>query len=471
MNLNTLVLLLFADVGASRGASLLATTTTTTTTINITSASTPRTFSLVRGVDRGPTCTAGANAEDQLEASDTTLIRTHDAGVLDWCVVFPNPTLDPTNPLNYDWIAGDILFHEIVDHGYFTPYLRLGVSWSYPSPACLHPDPTVFSIVAVTMLERYKGYIEFVEIWNEPDGEPRFWNSSVEDFYLLFDITARAVKGYNSSLRVGGPGVASPLAVKSYNYSFGLLDYIAAHSTPIDFFSWHSYGNIESPPNEWGHSPQGIYNTTIVSVRAALAQRNLTHVVQHITEWQPVILGNASVTGSAEAASFTASALTIMASAADVQVSIFYPACEGVGPDGSWGMFLDWGNGTLSLRRETHAWTFVGALLRDAPIEMLSNMAPPIVTDFTVLAGSNVHGTSIQVVVSARASNSTSISMSVPLDTGNNFITAQILMDSVPTQGLLMNWTNVPVSSDGLVSVTVDGLQFPAVILFIFTKS
>jgi hypothetical protein len=445
-------------------------TTTQTTTINITSASTPRTFSLVRGVDRGPACTANGSVEQPLASSGTTLIRTHDAGVLDWCVVFPNPTLDPTNPLNYNWTAGDILFHQIVDNGYFSPYLRLGVSWTVPTPSCLHPDPTVFSIVAVTMLERYKGFIEFVEIWNEPDGV-RFWNSSAADFWVLFDTTARAVKVYNSSLRVGGPGVASPLAVKSYNYSFGLLDYIAAHKTPIDFFSWHSYGDIANPPSDWGHSPEGIYNTTIVSVRSALAQRNLTHVAQHITEWQPVILGNASVTGSAEAASFTASALTIMASAADVQVSIFYPACEGVGPDGSWGMFLDWGNGTLSFRRETHAWEIVGSLLRDAPLEMLSNVAPPLVTDFTVLAGASVDGTSMQVVVSARSSNSTSILVSAPLNSVNNYVTAQIIMDSVPLSGgLYMNWTNVPVMN-GLISITVDALEFPAVILFIFNKS
>ena len=380
----------------------------------------PSPFSLALGVDRGPGCAGAASIGAQLRGAGTALIRTHDAGVLDWCVLFPDPAADPADPASYRWAAGDAYFKSILDAG-FAPYLRLGASWSAPSPACTAPDAATFAAVAVKTLAHYNdglwgGFsgrrVAAVEIFNEPD-EPRFWNRSADAFHELFDATARALKAYDAALVVGGPGVAQPLANASYPYSFGLLDFAAARGTPMDFFSWHSYGAIAAPPAAWGHSPEQIYGRTIGAVEAALAARGLGRLKQHVTEWQPAILGNASVTGSAEAASFTAAALSLMAAAPSVAVSVFYPGCEGTGPDGSWGMFLDYGNGTTAYRREGRAWAAVGATLRDAPLALRADFAPE--ADFTVLAGANAAGTLASVVVAARASAYDALALAVPL--------------------------------------------------------
>ena len=452
-------------------------------TITLQAPITPRRFSLLTGVDRGPGCSGGASIAQQLRATGTTLLRTHDAHVLDWCVLFPNASADPLSPASYAWAEGDAYFASILAAG-LQPYLRLGVSWSYPAPACITPDPAVFAAVAVQTLRHYNdGWgggapprapaVRFAEIWNEPDEAPRFWNSTAAQFYDLFDATARALKNYSAALQVGGPAVASPLSPASYNYSFGFLDAVAARGTPLDFFSWHSYGNIAAPPQQQGsHSPALIYNATITAVRAALAARGLGGVAQHVTEWQPVILGSGALTGGAEAAAFTASALTFMASAPDVEVSIFYPACEGVGVNGSWGMFLDYGNGTIAWRREGRVWGAVGALLAEAPWALEAATAPPA-EDFTALAGANAPTASgrtlVQAVVAARlplAGGGTRLALSAPLGGAPSGSWARVAVllhsASAPEEGAWSN-SSVQVGPGGEVAVDIEGFAPPAV--------
>jgi hypothetical protein len=444
--------------------------------VTLTSLAVPRRYSLQRGVDRGPDCSHNTSLGPELRAMGTTLIRTHDAGVLDWCVLFPNPTADPSLPSSYNFAPGDAYFAQITGEG-FRPYLRLGSSWTVPLPSCIHPDPAVFAAVAVRTLAHYndgwaQGFtgrlVSLVELFNEPD-EPRFWNGTAAQFYALFDGAARALKAYDPSLQVGGPGVASPLAPASSSYSFGLLDYVQAHSTPVDFFSWHSYGDIASS-GSWGHSPQGIYNDTITQLRAALQQRGLGRLQQHVTEWQPAILGNASTTGSAEAASFTASALTFMAQAQDVAVSIFYPACEGTGAQASWGMFADLGNGTLAWRREGRAWGAVGALLQATPWALAAALAPAE-ADYTALAGSDsaeeAQRTTVSAVLSARATQTGGVVLSAVLGSaaaaaGLASASIYLLSSAVSADGLWSNST-VQVAQDGRVQVSVPGFAPPAV--------
>lgn len=448
-----------------------------TKNVTLSSIPSPRMYNLQRGVDRGPDCTHNTSLGPELRGMGTTLIRTHDAGVLDWCVLFPNASADPNLPSSYSFTSGDAYFVQITGEG-FHPYLRLGTSWSVPSPACLNPDPAVFAAVAVRTLAHYNdgwagGFtgrnVLMAEIWNEPDGQPRFWNSSASAFYALFDQTARALKAYDPTLLVGGPGVASPLNPNSAPYSFGLLDFVAAQKTPLDFFSWHSYGDIAAGQSEWGHSPQGIYNTTITLVRAALSERGLSSVKQHITEWQPAILGNASVTGGAEAASFTASALTFMAAAQDVEVSVFYPACEGTGGDGSWGMFEDLGNGTLRWRREGRAWGAVGGLLGATPWELSASVEPSEV-DYTVLAGSDSESlagvTAVSAVLSARSTSTDALMVTAELggvpEGGEVSVGVYVISNAVAEEGV---WTNstARVGANGLVQVSVQGFLPPAV--------
>ena len=157
----------------------------------------------------------------------------------------------------YDFSAVDEVYDELVDIG-----LRPVVEISF-MPADLASDPsrTVFDYRAIVsppkdwdrwaglvralvahLVQRY-GREEVVthwafEVWNEPNLEV-FWSGTPEEFWALYDVTARAVKDVDPRLRVGGPSSAAAAWVDQ------LLDHVAGSGAPVDFVSTHTYG---SPP-------------------------------------------------------------------------------------------------------------------------------------------------------------------------------------------------------------------------------
>ena len=365
-------------------------------------------FSMVLGVDRGPSCESGASITQQLHDLRVTHIRTHDAGVLDWCVLFPNASADTEDPRNYAWAAGDAYFAQITGAG-FVPYVRLGTSWSVPSPACLRPDPAVFSRVAVNTVRHYTegwgggsvyGVPLYFEIWNEPD-EPRFWVAAPAAFYELFDTTARALKAHNASLAVGGPGVAS--ALRDTNFSFALIDDLAARGTPLDFFSFHGYGTGAARPT-------ALYAPTAAALRARLDARGLGRVALHATEWAPAIQANQSVLDGAAYAAFVATALTAL-EGGGVDVAVYYPGCEGLGP-GSWGLFQDGGGGgggaPAAWRSAGRAFQAVGATLRDTPLPLTAALAGAGGGEASALAGRSAGAAPLVSAVVSAVSGATS---------------------------------------------------------------
>lgn len=74
------------------------------------------------------------------------------------------------------------------------------------------------------------------EVWNEANLEV-FWSGSRDEYLRLYDVSARAVKDVDRQLIVGGPASAAGKWVDE------LLAHCAAHRSPIDFVSTHTYGN------------------------------------------------------------------------------------------------------------------------------------------------------------------------------------------------------------------------------------
>lgn len=72
------------------------------------------------------------------------------------------------------------------------------------------------------------------EVWNEPDVFV-FWSGSKEEYFRLYEITAKAIKQVQPDLQVGGPATSGSKWIQSF------LAYCTEHQVPVDFISTHQY--------------------------------------------------------------------------------------------------------------------------------------------------------------------------------------------------------------------------------------
>jgi len=164
-------------------------------------------------------------------------------------ILFPNRGADPELPESYSFGPTDRVLAAIRASG-AEIYYRIGRSWG----ANINPpeDFAKFSSVVKHIAMHYNqgwanGFdygIRYWEFWNEPDG--LFWSGTPEQFYSLYEKTARALKSVDPALKVGGDGKAFPYDDGPYREGF--IDYCAKHKLPLDFYSWHTYADFSADP-------------------------------------------------------------------------------------------------------------------------------------------------------------------------------------------------------------------------------
>jgi xylan 1,4-beta-xylosidase len=156
----------------------------------------------------------------------------------------------------HDFSGVDRVYDQLMEIG-----LRPVVELSFmPRDLARDPGQTVFSYGAIVsppkdwdrwadlvrdlashLTERY-GRDEVVsrwafEVWNEPNLEV-FWSGTPEEYFRLYDVSARAIKSVHPDLRVGGPSSAAT------GWIGELLDHLDGSDAPLDFLSTHVYGNV-----------------------------------------------------------------------------------------------------------------------------------------------------------------------------------------------------------------------------------
>jgi len=99
----------------------------------------------------------------------------------------------------------------------------------------------------------------YFEVWNEPDLPVAFFNGSRDEYFHLYEVTARAIKEIDSEIKVGGPSTSGSKWVKSF------LAFCQEHDVPVDFVSTHQYagdplGGVEDQgdPEEDGQEKPGF---------------------------------------------------------------------------------------------------------------------------------------------------------------------------------------------------------------------
>jgi hypothetical protein len=221
------------------------------------------------------------------------------------------------------------------------------------------------------------------EVWNEPN-IPIFWQDSPTAFLDLARATHEAVagaaKGNCDELEIGGPAAAFPDPA----FLIAYVEAIRAADLPLDFVSWHYYGNYPflGPDGAENTIPRELlpaypligrknpvaspssYGLQIEMVRAwigaALAGSRYEPDL-YIDEWNLSAGGYDLRNDTNEGAAFAAGVLIEMEQAGLHQAD-FYRAADGPCPEEPCGRVGDWGlvdhlNQQKPVWWVFHAWT------------------------------------------------------------------------------------------------------------------
>lgn len=85
-----------------------------------------------------------------------------------------------------------------------------------------------------------------VEVWNEPNIQ--FWAGTMEDYFRLYDYSARAVKAVDPRICVGGPAICG---VETEKWLRGFFEHCIENDSPLDFITRHCY--TANRPTHRGH--------------------------------------------------------------------------------------------------------------------------------------------------------------------------------------------------------------------------
>ena len=221
--------------------------------------------------------------------------RLHDVGgafgsnrYVDIPNIFRDFDADENDPASYDFAFTDELIKGLVEYG-VEPYFRLGVTIEnqcHIKSYRIHPpkDYAKWARICEHIVRHYNegwadGYhfgITYWEIWNEADNreDPKInqmWKGTAEQYYELYDVAAKHLKKcFGDKIKVGGYAACGfynvfadpekyglsvekrvgerytrPREVYRLNFFLGFLEYISKHGSPIDYFSWHTYGGVD----------------------------------------------------------------------------------------------------------------------------------------------------------------------------------------------------------------------------------
>ena len=272
----------------------------------------------MHGINNAPVQWTFCDLFHYLTEAAIPVSRLHDTGgvmgggvYVDVANVFPCFDADPTDPKSYEFGFTDHLLRELVA-AEVKPFYRLGCSIENyhssigPRRSIPPKDPHKWAVICEHIIRHYNegwanGYamdIQYWEIWNEPDNEPvpeenPMWRGSMEEFFTLYEVAARHLKGCFPHLKIGGyascgfyeilhtaaAGQAHVSTRTGYFIEFfeKFLANITAeeHRAPLDFFSWHSYAGVAENLRFAAYA------------RQKLDECGLTETESILNEWNP----------------------------------------------------------------------------------------------------------------------------------------------------------------------------------------
>ena len=335
----------------------------------------------------------------QYEDIGVDYVRTHDYyGSADMHVLFPDLEADPQDETSYNFTSTDRELEAIVRVGAEVLF-RLGESWGSPVTYVAPEDHDTWVQAAVHVAKHYNdgwadGFhwdIEYWEVWNEPDISS-FWTGTREEYFHLYEATARALKAYDPTLKVGGPSWCC-----DQTFFKDFLAYCRDHDVPLDFVSWHYYGG-----------PIMLLERA-VGVQQALDTYGFTDAENLLTEWNISVEADYEHLRDATGAAYTALVLSHLQ---DTSVTI----ANRYRGDGGLGMFGPEGEYTKP------AYSFLAfRWMLETPQRLAAEA--PLTYNWSAIAGlgetsevsetSEVWSPMVQILISNYASNYTGFDLTV----------------------------------------------------------
>ena len=217
------VLLLMAGLGCAR----TGVSQTKTCDVQVDFSKANGTIRHLNDVNGGPLCLRGyVDLSAYYKELGIKYVRLNDVAwtfddALNINYVFPRFEADPDQPDNYDFFQTDWYLKSIEALGIEVIY-GLSPTAEYPKLPPRHVDPPKdfdkWARICVNVIKHYNGgwangyhyNIKYWEIWNEPDGK-MFWTGTPEQYYKLYETSAKAIKNYDPNVKVGGPVLAQSM--------------------------------------------------------------------------------------------------------------------------------------------------------------------------------------------------------------------------------------------------------------------
>jgi xylan 1,4-beta-xylosidase len=124
----------------------------------------------------------------------------------------------------------------------------------------------------------------YFEVWNEPN-LGGFFRGSQQDYFHLYDVTAKAIKSVSPSFRVGGPATAGCAWISEF------AQFCSTNHSPVDFVSTHTYAVDQGFLDEKGEmgtlfskNPKAIYSE-MIETRKKITDSAFPNLELHFTEW------------------------------------------------------------------------------------------------------------------------------------------------------------------------------------------
>jgi len=193
--------------------------------------------------------------------------------------IFPDFDADENDPASYDFAFTDVLLENMAKSG-VKPFYRLGATIENNHRIRAYhifppKDNEKWARICEHIILHYNegwadGYhfgIDYWEIWNEPDNEPviednPMWKGSAQQYFELYHTAAVYLKEKFPHLKIGGYASCGFYALLEKDFSetahsstrtgyfveffLDFLRFISERKTPLDFFSWHSYADLDS---------------------------------------------------------------------------------------------------------------------------------------------------------------------------------------------------------------------------------